>query len=82
MNINVYQDLLIHSYEGGEFNHVASITQAENVGDSLFAYLFKELSDREDCDDIDCAIIRMQEAMRQIDMMLLVLQDAKARGVR
>jgi hypothetical protein len=76
--INRYQRILLDTYCGGEFAHVTGIEYiVDGVGDTLFTFLFNELSTGEDCNDIDTAITRINNAQNQLKELYaaLVLDD-------
>lgn len=64
--MNEFQRTLIENYEGGEFDHVKDRHHAGQVGDTLFAFLFVELSTEEGCEDREAALQRMETAQTQL----------------
>lgn len=64
--MNRYQQTLCATYAEGEFAYVQTKEQAAVVGDTLFHFLFLELSDAEGCDDDGEAIRRLGTALEDI----------------
>lgn len=64
--LNAYQRAVKATYANGEFAHVKSIDDAHDVGDTLFAFLMVELSDREGCDSVEDAAQRLESAIKQL----------------
>ncbi len=78
MQLNDWQKTVARAYGGGDYAHFADageITNSErdSCGDTLFAFLMIELSDREDCDSLEEAIRRVRSARDQLDETLNVL---------
>lgn len=60
-----YQQVVVESYNGGD--HCAhSPADIHDCGDTLLTFLLVELSGREDCDSFDCALNRLDSAIRQL----------------
>lgn len=60
-----YQQVVVESYNGGD--HCAhSPAEIHDCGDTLLTFLLVELSGREDCDSFDCAVNRLDSAIRQL----------------
>jgi hypothetical protein len=66
-SLNAYKGAVKDAYSDGDHSHIHSVQQAENVGDSLFAFLMIELSDAEGCTDQETAGRRLETAKRGID---------------
>ncbi len=71
---NPYQDAAKKTYWGGEFSHVNSTTEAEDVGDTLFLFLMRELSSSEGCDSPEEAIRRLDKAITDLEEVRTGLQ--------
>lgn len=82
MTINTYQRIMLDAYAYGEYGHVVSAAEAERTGDTLFLFLFRELSSQEDCIDIGIARKRMVSAIGELKDVLDALQEAAARGTK
>lgn len=65
-DFNAYQRAIADNYEGGEFAHVTSAD--EDVGDTLFTFLLRELSTSEGTDT-------PAEALRRVTLARLQLQE-------
>lgn len=59
------QQLVLHSYERGEFAHLTP-DGVEDCGDGLLKFLLTELSRQEDCDGFATAVDRVDTAVRQL----------------
>ena len=75
MPLNKPQQIAVETYIGGEFGHVSTVEEAENVGDTLFLFIMRELSDEEDCDSIDEAIQRLERSQADIQKVLDGLRE-------
>lgn len=70
MPLNKPQQIAVETYIGGEFGHVSTVEEAGNVGDTLFLFIMRDLSDEEDCESIDEAIQRLQRAQADIEAVI------------
>ena len=76
MPLNKSQQVAAEAYEGGEFAHVQSADEATTLGDGLFAFIMRELSDPEDCHGLGTATRRMDTAQIQINAVHTALHNA------
>lgn len=58
------------AYAGGDFNYVTTIDECREVGDTLFLFLMLELADKEGCDSFEEACQRLENAQRDIQVVL------------
>jgi len=70
------QKIARDNYAGGNFSHVESVEETEDVGDTLFEFVMRELAPSEDCDSLDEAIRRMETAKREIEEVIEALRKA------
>ena len=63
---NPYQQLVVDEYDGGSLSHVTSKKEAKSQGDSLFTFLIAELATEEDCDSLEEAMRRVEQAIDQL----------------
>lgn len=68
--MNAAQKILVRVYGGGDFAYVTTKREARRVGDTLFTFLFIELSDDEDCLTLEEASCRLVTACDDIDVVL------------
>lgn len=61
-----YQQIVLASYEGGEFTS-DSPSDIDDCGDSLLKFLLCELSASEGCDSYACAVNRLDTVIRQLE---------------
>ena len=79
------QKILVGTYAGGEYKYLVEAhssylwedLRVETVGDSLFLALWRDLSAREDCADMNVAIQRMETAVRDVQTVLEALRNAQ-----
>jgi hypothetical protein len=64
--MNKFQRTAADVYAGGDFAYVEFIDPNAVYGDTLFTFLMSELSDNEDCEDLEEAIRRLHLAENQI----------------
>ena len=82
LGANESQRILLSTYADGEFQYLAdgmaSDGQAieDTVGDTLFAFLFKELSEQEGCDSKKEAARRVGVAIAQLQIIELALDKS------
>lgn len=68
------QQVVIASYDNGE--HAACKPQdVPDCGDGLLKFLLIELSEQEDCDSFECAVKRLDTAIRQLSQLRSVLEE-------
>lgn len=79
--ISPYQRILLDTYCEGEMSHITTVEEAKNAGDTLFAFLFVELSADEDCDTINTACARVECARDQLEALAGKLLEASYKGV-
>lgn len=60
-----YQNIVAESYNGGDHACLAP-SDAKGCGDGLLTFLMAEISEREDCDSFECAVKRLDGAIRQL----------------
>lgn len=80
--INAAQTILLQTYESGEYSHLASsesqaalLNSIKEEGDGLLSFLVFELSDVEDCDNVEDAIARVKTAISQLQHVELGLSN-------
>lgn len=61
-----FQQTVLAAYENGEFS-AYSPSNIGDCGDSLLTFLLCELSESEDCDSNECAVARLDTAIRQLE---------------
>lgn len=60
-----FQKIVAESYNGGD--HLCLTPgDAKNCGDGLLTFLMAEISEREDCDSFECAVRRIDNAIRDL----------------
>jgi hypothetical protein len=74
--LNDAQRVAVRAYDGGEHCRCESPEDAEDVGDTLFSFIIRELSEREDCDSFDEAVRRLEVARQQLDEVIEALSSA------
>jgi len=77
--LNAWQKEIARSYGGGDYAYLAEkgeigAPDLDDSGDTLFRFLMIELADSEDCDTLDEAIRRCENARQQLDDAISVLQ--------
>lgn len=77
--MNEFQKMAAKVYGGGDYAHIKSKAETIDIGDTLFRFIMIELSDDEDCDELETAITRMRMARDDIEAVLTALQDEEAR---
>ncbi len=70
MALNKQQRIAAKAYGSGDFAHVISLNEAGNVGDTLFLFVMREMSDEEDCESLDEGINRMRQAIDDLQVVL------------
>ena len=60
-----YQKIVAESYDGG-FHACHTPGDVDSCGDTLLTFLMRELSEHEDCDSFECAVNRLDSAIRQL----------------
>lgn len=83
--LNDYQKAIIRTHGGGDYAHMAELTdetafmdELNHCGDELFRFMVIELADTEGCDSIEVAHDRLLSASRQIDEALATLDQIPA----
>ena len=73
---NKAQEVLLTTYSTGDFEHILTLTTAEaikdalaNCGDGLLRFLMVELSDAEDCENLDDAVDRVSTAIDDLQAL-------------
>lgn len=74
--MNPYQKALVHTYAQGDFSYVSTFSESSEVGDSLFHFLFCELSDEEGCNSKDEALRRLDNAKNDIEGVISAVDKA------
>jgi hypothetical protein len=76
--MNRAQQILVDTYEAGwhRGDDETELRDAYKSGDSLFTFLFNELSDEQDCDTLEAALNRMVVVTNEINEV----HDAIARA--
>lgn len=80
-----FQKILVETYAGGEYGYLVALQNSdlwedlsvEEVGDTMFLALWRELSSKEDCEDMDAAIQRMETAVKEVQVILEALRNAQ-----
>lgn len=70
---NFAQKVLLDNYWGGDFAAIRTDADLNECGDTLFIFLFHELSDEEDCTTAPEAYRRLTVARDQIDSIITAL---------
>lgn len=70
MALNEFQLVAREAYAQGDFSHTDEIF---DVGDGLYTAIMVELSDNEDCENLETAIQRLEAMRRDIDTVLEAL---------
>ena len=68
-----FQKVVIESYNDGD-HQVESTADVPDCGDGLLKFLLTELSEGEDCDSFDCAVQRIDMAIRQLTSLQSVFE--------
>lgn len=76
--MNKAQKIVAENYCNGELNNAHVMQTLDTCGDGLFKFLMVELSDKEDCIDLDDAYNRVATAIDQLQAVLVHL-DTEAR---
>lgn len=74
--LNAAQRVVADTYGDGDYAYITSASEAEDVGDTLFTFLIRELAESEDCDDLDEALRRVEVARDQLGEIVEALADA------
>jgi hypothetical protein len=75
-NRNAAQKILCDTYNDGSFADVRTREDAGHVGDTLFTFLFIELSDSEGVANVDEAIYRVSRAQQDLEAVHAALIKA------
>ncbi len=86
--LNEMQRVIINVYADGDYRHLfEDVTTAQElkaayaeVGDGLFIYLMKELSDQENCDTFEVALERLHASEKDIHDVAVALAEARRNG--
>jgi hypothetical protein len=92
--LNEAQRIVLKTYANGDYAHEIDAidnpvfrtsrqvmdTFLENCGDTLLAFLLTELSDTEDCEDMETALGRIDTAFRQLKEVKDALLSARLEG--
>lgn len=76
-DMNAFQRIAIGAYADGEFSHIEEHSFGHNYGDTLFAFVLTELSEKEDCDSLEEAVNRMRRAVRELQEVADALDFAQ-----
>ena len=78
MTLNEMQKAVLRDYQYGEFAYFIEEPPEDwsncFAGDTLLAFMMIELSDTEDCEDINMGILRLNSAKDDIDVALQALE--------
>jgi len=72
MSLDKYQRIVAGAYEDGLFRQTQSVQSAEDLGDGLFTFLLRELSENEGVDSLREALSRLDTILAEV----LVVQQA------
>jgi hypothetical protein len=76
--LNDWQRLALAGYADGDFvDMVGTYSYSDEYGDSLLSFVLAELSDNEECEDIDMAIDRIQSGIDDLNVVLAALVRSK-----
>jgi hypothetical protein len=86
ITLNDYQKAVLRVYAEGDNAHLMDFEgtkeefdrELNDAGDTLFRFLMVELSDNEDCTDLDTAIQRVSTAIDDIEAVKDALEDMEA----
>lgn len=92
--LNEAQRIVLKTYANGEYAYQIDVIEKpaigpsrqvmdaflENCGDSLLVFMLIELSDAEDCEDVDTALGRIDTAFRQLKEVKDALLSARLEG--
>jgi hypothetical protein len=80
--VNDWQRVIARSYGGGDYAYLADIDdyaqlrqELSECGDTLFAFLMIELSEAEDCENLDTAMQRIDTAINDLGQVFDVLRE-------
>lgn len=82
--LNDAQTTMLKSYGAGDYawiaedfpeEHTLALDAVERQGDTLLLFLFRELSDREGCQDMNTAITQVLIAIDDLEGVLQELQE-------
>ncbi len=73
--MNKFQKILVDNYCGGDFSTISTSEEAHDIGDSLFTFLFNELSDNEDCEQQEIAVSRLNTAVYDIQTIKNIIEE-------
>ncbi|CEJ88088.1 hypothetical protein HYPGJ_31585 [Hyphomicrobium sp. GJ21] len=80
--MNAWQRAVCASFSSGDCAHLAHdrnwAAALKDCGDPLFAFLMRELSDAEDCEDEATALQRLQSARDDIEEAILAVEAVQA----
>ena len=68
------QALVITHYQGGEFDHIETQDDAQNVGDGLFTFCINEAGDAGDKSEL---VNMLNHAIEQLRSLVGELEDSK-----
>lgn len=74
---NRFQRHVADTYANGEYAHINRVGDAEEVDDTLFVFLIRELDDCEEWEDWDMAASRLRTAIRDIEHVLNKMEGAE-----
>lgn len=73
--LNKIQKLAARAYGDGDFSHVKTTEESQDVGDGLFSFIMRELADDGGPMDGETALNRMHGARRDIDSVISALEQ-------
>lgn len=72
--INQFQRAALEAYAGGAFSYLETYEYRQEHGDSLLTFILAELSDKEDCEDLETALRRIESGISDLQDVLEALQ--------
>lgn len=76
--LNAIQRAVAAAYGGGDFAYVETLEECRRADDGLFTFIMIELSEKEDCTDIDEALRRMEIAQEELESVTFALERLQA----
>lgn len=81
-DLNKAQIVCKINYCNGEFELTKTLEETEMIGDTLFEFLMRELSDQEDCDTLATACYRMDQVVDQVTEVRDAMQTAYVKELK
>jgi hypothetical protein len=73
--INAFQRAALKVYADGQYEDIQVYRYDEEHGDSLLTFVLAELSDNEECEDLETAISRIRQGIEDLNQVLQALQE-------